>query len=279
MRRLLGLALCVALFAGCGGDDFNTTAPRATAARTKMTTPPPVTASERAAYLDAAERGVLDDPRKPDGLTDTQGRCIAGALVDGIGVRRLEAAGISTEELRQPGYDFPSRFAPSIPRAVKEDFGARLQGCGLGALFGSAIAASFGGSKNPPNPVEVECITTAFGSPEYRELLANSTLEAKPSLSTSLALARLLLNCLSFGRLVANEASSQNIALSGDEVACIDQAARASTALRRFLADKIAGRTVDNGRAAREFGFALASCLTPSHLRQLAGLPAPIISL
>ncbi len=116
MRRIAGFVTCVALLGACGGTDFQSSAPGSTASQKATTTTlEPVSAAERAEYLEAAERGVLDDPRRPPGITVAQGRCIARALVNGIGVRRMRDAGIDPAELRRPGYDFPSRFSASIP--------------------------------------------------------------------------------------------------------------------------------------------------------------------
>jgi hypothetical protein len=280
MRRVAALALLAALLAACGGTDVNSATSSSTSARPNATTTTlaPVTADDRAEYLQAAERGILDDPRNTD-FTDAQARCLARALVNGIGVRRLRAAGVEPDELRRPGYDLPPLLESSLSRAVKRDFGARLQACGLGELFSNAIAASVGAGKNAPAPEELQCIRAAFQAPQQRELLADASLETKPSASSALGLARVLLGCISFGRLVAEQAKADNASLSDDEISCIDRAARASSALEGFLADKIRGRAVDSKRAVREFGVAMALCLTPAHLRQLAGLPPPIISL
>jgi hypothetical protein len=280
VHRLGALVLSAALLAACGGTDYNSVTSSSTTARKNAptTTLVPVTAADRAEYLQAAERGVLDDPRNAD-FTEAQARCLASALVDGIGVRRLRAAGIEPDDLRRPDYDLPPRLEASLSHAVKRDFGARLQACGLGELFSKAIAGSVGAGTNAPTPAELQCIGAAFQAPQQRELLANALLETRPSASSALGFARILLGCISFGRLVAEGARSNNVSLAGDEVSCIDRAARTSTGLRGFLADKIRGRAVDSQTAVREFGLAMARCLTPDHVRQLAGLPPPIISL
>ncbi len=249
-RRVLVAALLgIVVAAGaCGGTDFR----RATFGEQK--------------YIDAAAAGLRDSSDKPAGITEAQIVCLARAVVHGIGVARLRAAGVRADDLRDSSYDIPKSVAASLSAPEREQRGALVQACHLGAILGPMLTPELGSSGVKLTASEVRCVAESFDRPAYRQLVAALVVSALKDDVASNSFAQLFLDCVSFGRLIATQAP---FPLANDEIACVDREVRASTAIRRALADKIAGGSGDSAEASRAMTLALGRCLSPEHLRRL----------
>jgi len=225
-------------------------------------------------YVAAAAEGVRSDPDKPKGITDAQIMCVSRALVDGIGVARLRAAGVTTGDLASAGYTFPSSLSAALPAPARLAFGARLQTCHQGALLAPQISSAFLGPDNPTTPAENQCIAAEFDDPARRLLNADLVLLSAPAPDDAAALAGVALACLHLG---ARTAAAGKVALTAAEKSCIDRTASADAPLRAGVASALLDPDALPA-ATRAFQVVLAKCLPGDRARRLAGMPPPILA-
>src|SRR5215813_6005109 len=119
MRRVIwaGIVGCCAAavaLAGCGGGT-------SADAPTKAEKP----------YVDAATAGMIAEKGNPPGMTHEQFRCVNVALVKGVGVNGLEAAGMTPAKLADA--KALDKYQPTDAQLARVS--TRVPKCKLGAIF------------------------------------------------------------------------------------------------------------------------------------------------
>ena len=208
-------------------------------------------------YVDAVYGGLLaGTPTAPK----ADMRCIAGAIVAGIGVDRLRAAGVTLAELRNPEFEPPSTIAEVMGTAERVALATRLQSCGVGRLVGSQVSLQFAGGTNA-DPAEVACFGRGFAGPAARRMIAGMML-ADLSIPDADRLAGITVGCIGLASLVGNELG---VTLSDVESQCIDRVGRNDTTFRRLLADEFRNVQSTPRSAQGRLGVQVFACLTPAH--------------
>lgn len=162
MRRVAVLSVAVMALAACGGDDDSSS--DSTAEATEPTEPPeggaeptPVDATSEDASTTAAETSAPDDTTTPDDTTESTSsgeigedetayvdaliedydgpgedvvECLAEAIIKGVGLARLQSAGVSPQALVDSSNLSELGLAFDDPAAVE----SAVVGCGDGYL-------------------------------------------------------------------------------------------------------------------------------------------------
>jgi hypothetical protein len=242
-RRLVAAAAAVLALAACSGGS-----------------------SDRAAYVDAASAGLLaETPTAPaDDI-----RCVAQAIVEGIGVDRLRRAGVSVGELRNPEFEPPATIATSMDTAARIELATRLQSCGIGRIVGSDVALQFARTKRADSDIrqaDAECLARGFDGAEARRMIAGMML-GDLTIPDAERLARLTVECVGLARIIANDGG---LRLTDAETECIDRAGRSDTTFVKALADRFRDVAPVATSAAERVGVRVVACLTPAHRRAVA---------
>jgi hypothetical protein len=169
----------------------------------------------------------------------------------------------------------PKGVSDSLTPFARDDLGARLQGCGFAAMLGAAMrdAPPGFGPKGAFGPGQFDCVASALGRPEQRQLIAGIVLDKTVRPGDALSFARLLMNCVDLGSVVA---SSSGLDLSAAERSCITEFSRADEDFLEIIAAAIRGESTAAVEEAA--GRALFPCLTPDHQTQIAGRPQGLLS-
>jgi hypothetical protein len=221
---------------------------------------------DRTAYADSAYTGLASEtPTAPkDDL-----RCIARAIVDGIGVDRLQSAGVTADELRNPEFEPPAMVAKSMDTAARIGLAARLQECDLGRIVGSDVALQFAGTKNPGSEIgrtDGSCFARGFDGPAAQRMIAGLML-SDLTIPDAERLARLAVECVGLGPMIANRFA---VGLTDAEARCIDRTAPSDTTFVRTLAEQFRDVESTGESATSRLGASVATCLTPAHRRAVA---------
>jgi hypothetical protein len=242
-RRLVAAAAAVLALAACSGGS-----------------------SDRGDYVDAASAGLLaETPAAPkDDI-----RCLAEAIVDGIGVDRLRSAGVSVGELSNPEFEPPATIAKSMDTEARIDLATRLQKCGIGRIVGSDVALQFARTENQGSDIEksdVECFARGFEGAGARRMIAGMML-SDLTIPDADRLARLTVECVGLARIIGNDSG---LNLTDAEAECIDRTGRSDTTFVKALADRFRDVAPAATSAAERVGVRVAACLTPAHRRAVA---------
>jgi hypothetical protein len=252
-RRAAAVLAGLLLLAACGSGGSAKPSSSATS-----TTVPAAGAGE---YADAVYDGLLagTPTRQKDDL-----RCIARAIVAGIGVDRLRSAGVTVADLRNPNFEPPSTIASAMGIAERVALATRLQSCHIGRIVGSQVALQFarsGGATARPDATQVACFARGFAGAAARRMIAGMML-ADLSIPDATRLARLTVGCIGLASLVGNDLG---IELSDAETRCIDRVGRTDTTFLRLLADEFRNLQSTPESARTRLGVRVFACLTPAH--------------
>jgi hypothetical protein len=254
MRRRLAAALAALLcFAACGSG--GSSKPSSSVTSTTASGP---SAGE---YTDATYDGLLAGT--PDAPKDDM-RCIARAIVTGIGVDRLRAAGVTLADLRSPEFEPPSTIAHSMDTGARVAFAGRLQSCGIGRIVGSQVAVQFARQQDPGTPIDARnaaCLGRGFEGPGARRMIAGMML-ADLSIPDADRLAGVVIGCLGLSSLIENDLG---FTLTDAESQCIDRVGRTDTTFLRLLAGELRNVQSTPESARGRLGVRVFACLTPAH--------------
>jgi hypothetical protein len=211
-------------------------------------------------YVDAVYDGL--HAGTPDAPTADM-RCIAGAIVAGIGVDRLQSAGVTLAELRNPNFEPPSTIAKAMNTAERVALATRLQSCGIGRIVGSALARQFAREQHPSvaDPADVACFGRGFAGPGARRMIAGMIL-ADLGIPDADRLAGVVVGCLGLARVILSELS---FTLSDAESQCVDRVGRTDTSFLRVLAAEFRNVQTPPASVRARLGARVFACLTPAH--------------
>jgi hypothetical protein len=257
VTRPIGAALAaLLLLAACSSGSSKPSSAPSTTAPT----------GDTSAYVDAVYAGlVADTPTAPK----NDMRCVARAIVDGIGVARFHDAGVTLSELHSPAFEPPSMIASSMSTAERVALATRLQSCGIGRIVGSQVSLQFARTKSPDaeiDPAAVGCFGRGFEGAGARRMIAGMILNDL-SIPDSYRLARLTVGCIGLAPVVA---SRSGLRLAPAESRCIDRIGKAGTTFVQSLADEFRNVQPTSGGAAARLGVQVAACLTPAHRAAVA---------
>jgi hypothetical protein len=260
MRKLAAVMIAVFAIAACGSSGSSKSGPA---------TGSTVASREAKAFVDATLAGLIaSTPKSQRANLQSDMSCLATAIVDGIGVARLKAAGVTLAKLRDPNFQPPARVARSMSAVSRRAFAVPLQACGIGRIIGSQAAQEFAKGKNPGVPIDaraVQCIGRGFEGAAARPMVAGTMLN-DPTAADAERLARLFVGCLDMAPILA---SGAGLTLSATEDRCIEGASRTDPAFVKLLADQFRGVKSTATSATTRFGASVIACLTPAHVAQL----------
>jgi hypothetical protein len=196
-------------------------------------------------------------------------RCVARAIVEGIGVGRLHDAGVTVAALRDSDFEPPDSIAAAMNTADRVAMATDLQACGIGRIVGSDVSLQFARQKNPDAGIDesdAACFARGFEGPAARRMIAGLMLN-DVSIPDATRLARITVDCVGLAALVAQSAG---VALSDAESQCVDRAGRSDNTFLRLLADEFRNIPSTATTAQARFGLKVFECLTPAHRRALA---------
>jgi hypothetical protein len=254
MRRLVAAAAALLVLAACssGSDE-----PSSAAITTTTGT------GEESAYVDAVYDGLIAETpaAAPDDL-----RCVAQAIVDGVGVGRFHDAGLTVGQVRDPDFEPPASIADAMDTADRVAMATDLQSCGIGRVIGASVVGSFGSLTGELGDRARRCFARGFEGPTARRMIAGLMLN-DVSLVDSSRLAGITVDCVGLAPLVANAAELE---LTAAESGCIDRAGRTDTTFLRLLADQFRNVPSTAKTAQARLGAQVYACLTPAHRVALA---------
>jgi hypothetical protein len=250
-RGAVAALLALLALAGCSSGGSGTSAP--------TTTP----GGDERAYVDAVYQGLIAETPT---VSKDDLRCVAQAIVDGIGLGRLHDAGVTIAALRDPDFEPPEMIAREMKTAERVAFATTLQSCGIGRLVGASVAGSFGSLEGARRARAQECVARGFAGAPARRMIAGLMLN-DVSIPDSMRLARITIDCVGLARLVANAGGFE---LGAAESACITRAGRADPTFLRLLADEFRNLPSTAKTARDRVGARVAACLTPAHRAALA---------
>jgi len=260
MRKLAAAMIAVLVVGACSSSGSSKSGPA---------TGSTVASSETRAFVAATLAGLIaSTPKSQRASLQSDMSCLASAIVDGIGVARLKAAGVTLAKLRDRNFKPPARMARSMSPAARRTFAARLQFCGIGRIIGSQAAQEFAQDKNPNVPIDaraVECLGRGFEGAAARPMVAGMMLN-DPTSTDAERLARLFVGCLDMAPILA---SGAGLTLSATEDRCIEAASRTDPAFVELLAAQFRGVQSTASSATARFGASVIRCLTPAHVAQL----------
>ena len=252
-RRLAAALAALLVFAACSsGSDEPSSSSSTTAA-----------AGDESAYVDAVYDGLLTEapPVSKDDL-----RCVAQAIVDGIGVGRFHDAGVTVAQVRDPDFEPPGSIADAMDTADRVAMATELQSCGIGRIVGASVAGSFGSLSGASAARAQQCFTRGFEGAAARPMIAGLMLN-DVSIPDSTRLARVTVDCVGLAPLIANAAG---VELTAAETACIDRAGATDTTFLRLLADEFRNIQSTAKRPQARLGIRVFACLTPVHRQAVA---------
>jgi hypothetical protein len=255
MTRVAAALTALLVFAGCSSGGSS----KPSSAVTSTTSD----AGDRGAYADAIYASlVAETPSVPE----DDMRCVAEAIVDGVGVDRLHAAGVTVAQARRPDFEPPEAIAQSMNTRQRVEMATRLQACGIGRIVGVSVAGSFASLKGPSGARAQQCFARGFAGAPARRMIAGLMLN-DVSIPDAGQLARLTVECVGLAPLIANASS---LTLSAAEAQCIERAGRTDTTFLRLLADEFRDMPSSAKTAPARLGAQVFLCLTPAHRAAVA---------
>lgn len=257
MRRHAAVLVVVTLgLAACGGDD-DESGSDSTTATTEASGGGNEGSAPYSEYVDALTASFLDDTDgEPLTADEDEARCTAERVVRDVGRDRLEEAGLTIEALGEPdvgddGLDLTDEEAGAMADAVLDCIDV-----------GREFAASIGGDEI--DPAAAECMAEALASERaaLRSMFVGTFIGGdgyEPSVDEAGVMVDALLECASFGEMVAAGAAEDGIEFTDEEIACLDDAARRDGVIRDSIIAQVTGDsdTLDED----DFGAAIAECL------------------
>jgi hypothetical protein len=257
-RRVVATVIALVVLAACssgGGSDESAPTTTTTAGT-----------GDEAAYIDAVYEGLIAETSR---ASADELRCVARAIVEGIGVDRLHEAGVTVAQVADADFEPPQSIADAMDAADRRAMGERLQACDIGRIVGADVSLQFASKKSPeggPDSSEVACFGRGFEGPRARPMIAGLMLN-DVSLADSVRLAQLTVDCIGLARLIAN---GTGVELSSGESACIERAGRTDTTFLRLLANEFRNIKSRAQNASARFGAKVVACLTPANRARLA---------
>lgn len=155
-----------------------------------------------------------------------------------------------------------------VPEDARQPLIDTLTECMSGDLMATAITASFAEDPEMENAVDITCVEDGYNEPGVMEgfwtaMVDNPEVEFEdlPD-DVKGEVVGPILDCISFGAVIATEAAADGVTLSAETITCIDDAI-AATGLMDAL---ISGEEPDEAA----LGAALLGCLSADELVQLA---------
>jgi hypothetical protein len=263
--------LFVALLASCSGSAFPGAGARNVTTTTAAPTRPVTSSTEpdlhRQYAVEIAE-GLGTEAHKIEGMTGGQTACVAAAMLDGVGLDRFRAAGVSPDEMRESGHLLPTRLGNTLPEPVRRDIGNRLQGCDVAYMMAKPMFVGL--SKELVSDFADEpCMSLSLSAPAHQLVVGDFVIVTTPTAADASALADVFLQCVRFGDVTVHDLGAT---ASDGEIKCIDTQSRTDPVMHQAAADAFIGIT-----SGSNLGYGLARvwarCLTPAHLRILANHP------
>jgi hypothetical protein len=256
-RRVAATVIALLVLAACSsGGESDDASPTSTTSG----------ANDEAAYVDAVFRGLNTETT---GASDDDLRCVAQAIVDGIGVDRFHDAGVTVEQVGDPDFEPPQSIADAMNAVDRVAMAQGLQACDVGRIVGGDVSRQFARERAPDaeaDASEVACFGRGFEGPKARPMIAGLMLN-DVSLVDSTRLARLTIDCIGLAPLIA---SAIGVDLTAAESACIERAGRTDTTFLRLLANEFRNIKSPAETASARFGAKVVACLTPAHRAALA---------
>ena len=169
---LLVIGVVLAFAAGCGDDDSESGGDADTGGATETASEDDLSDEEQA-YVDTAVEGY--DAERDAPMTEDDSRCMATAMVQGIGVDRLEEMGITPESFSEDG-DLPEG---AVSEADAEAMVAEISTCiDLQDLFLAGFTED-----ESLSPETIECLTEQFDEDLVTRLMVTLLSEGEDALS------------------------------------------------------------------------------------------------
>jgi hypothetical protein len=246
MRRTAGAVLVLALAAGaaaCGGDDGGGAG---------------LSAADQE-YVDALVASAVNDEDRPEDLSRDDVECVGRVIVDHYDAQAFEDAGLSVDDVREPGASLDALPAPS-PREATE-MGEAIQECEVGDVFAALFAEEFGAASSE------KCLADALDTdPRAAAFLGVAMIDSDPSRDQARALVGVMADCIDLGEMTV---SRMGLPLATDEEDCVAGEAQDSEDVRDLLAQSMSGSAPTDAQSLAAFGPIFEECLTPARLAEL----------
>jgi hypothetical protein len=251
-RRVAAALAALLVFAACGSSGSAKPSSSSPVASTSTTAP-----GNAGDYVEAVYSSLLAG--SPTAPKDDM-RCVAQAIVSGVGVDRLRAAGVTVADLRNPEFEPPPTIADAMGTEERVAFATRLQSCDFGRIIGTQLALQFAGGGDV-EPAIVGCFGRGFEGAAARRMIAGLMLNDL-SIPDANQFAGLTVGCIGLATLIANDVG---VDLSGAEEQCINRAGRTDTTFLRRLAEELRTEQLAPRSARARLGVPVFRCLTRAH--------------